>query len=136
MARTTADAVKKIIEVDETISDDLEPFIEIANLMVTDHCTGSSYSDAKLELIERWLTAHFYAVRDQRVQSEGVSGISQTFQTQVGMYFDLTIYGQQAMLIDSAGNLAALNAGVKKGKTRNAAIQYLGESRYWTSSEG
>jgi len=47
--RTTAEAVGGIIEVDATIS--LTPFIEVANALVTEHCSTDDYDATRLELI-------------------------------------------------------------------------------------
>ena len=71
--RTTFDAVALIAEVDTDVSADLAPFIETANYLVTQLCASATklvnevetpfYDDVALELIERWLSAHFYHVR-------------------------------------------------------------------------
>ena len=126
MARTTAAAVKLIIETDDTISTDLAPFIEVADSIVTDVCTDSSYSDAKLELISRWLSAHFYAIRDPRAKSEKAGPVSVTYKSKVDLGFDVTHYGQMAMRIDSAGNLGAVNERIKKGKSNVVGATWLG----------
>lgn len=90
--------------------------------MVTQHCSDSSYSAAILELIERWLSAHFYVVMDPRVQQEGVSGVYQQFEPiKVDLGLNLTKYGQQAMVLDYAGNLAALNLQIVKGRAAGAS---------------
>jgi hypothetical protein len=122
--RTTDAAVQGIIETDSTIT--LTPFIEVASSMVDDHCVSSGYSAAKLELIERWLAAHFYAVRDNRVHSEKAGSVAQQFQYKVDLGLRVTIYGQQAMLIDSAGNLAAINANSNSGASGVASVSWLG----------
>ena len=108
--RTTYAAVALIVEVDASISSDLAPFIEVANNLVTQVCTDSDYLDATLELIERWLSAHFYAVRDLRRDSEKAGSVSRKFQYKVALNLQVTVYGQQAMMIDTAGNLAAVNS--------------------------
>lgn len=116
--RTTPSAVKKIIETDDTISTDLASFIETANQIVTDCCGGAGYTDAKLELIERWLSAHFYAIRDPRTSKEGAGSVNATYRSKVDLNLALTHYGQQAMLIDTEGGLAALNGRATKGKAK------------------
>ncbi len=126
MARTTAAAVKLIIETDDSISTDLAPFIEVADALVTDVCTNSDYSDAKLELISRWLSAHFYAIRDPRAKSEKATTVSVTHRSKVDLGFSLTHYGQMAMTIDTAGNLGAVNERVKKGKSNVVGATWLG----------
>lgn len=123
MARTTSEAVTAIIEVDASI--DLDPFIEVANELVTELCTDSDYSVARLELIERWLSAHFYAIRDQRVEQEGAGGVESRFQTKLGLHLNVTVYGQQVLLIDTKGSLSALNSRAS-GKRGNTGITWLG----------
>ena len=123
--RTSANAVAGIIEVDQSIS--LTPFIEVANDLVTEKCTGSGYTEAKLELIERWLSAHFYAIRDQRTASEGAGPVSQSFQHAVALGLNQTIYGQQAMLIDTAGNLAGLQRTSQSGVRPTIGVTWLGK---------
>jgi len=117
MARTTYAAVIKIIESDTTITTDMAPFIEVANVLITKVCTDyDETTDAvQLELIERWLAAHFYAIRDQRKDTEKAGPVSESNQYKVDLYLAQTIYGQQAMLIDTSGLLAALNKSMKDG---------------------
>lgn len=113
--RTTSEAVGGVIEVDANIP--LTPFIELASMTVDDHCLTSSYSDAKLEMIERWLSAHFYAIRDKRVQSESAGPVSETKESVVlGKGLNQTTFGQTAMLVDTKGNLAAWNKAIEEGR--------------------
>lgn len=121
--RTTDEAVGGIIEVDEDIP--LTPFIETANNLVDRVCLESDYSDATLELIERWLSAHFYATRDPRTNREEVKGIVEAFEGSTKIGLSNTRYGQQAMLLDTAGNLKALDEA--KGNIP-IDIQYIGGS--------
>lgn len=111
--RTTDAAVKLIIKTKASIS--LTPFIEVASNLVDRCAVDSGYSAATLELIERWLSAHFYAIRDMRRDSEQVGTVQQDFQFKVDLGFSVTMYGQQAMLIDKEGNLAALNRRIQDG---------------------
>jgi hypothetical protein len=94
----------------------LSPFIEAANQLVTDCCDGAGYASAKLELIERWLAAHFYAIRDPRVADERAGAVSASYMHRVGLHLAQTTYGQQAMLLDTAGGLALLNGRVTAGR--------------------
>jgi len=96
MARTTSTAVELLIEVDALIS--LTPFIEAANALVTEVCTGGSHDSTRLELIERWLSAHFYTVRDMRAEQERAGDVSEKKQSRVDLGFDSSHYGQTAML--------------------------------------
>lgn len=132
MARTTTDAVEAIVEVDPAI--EVDPFIEVANSIVTEVCASATnsdgtafYEDPRLELIERWLSAHFYAIRDQRRAQESVSGITEQVQYKVDLGFNQTIYGQQAMLLDTAGGLGRLQRQTKDGTRLNSvSISWLG----------
>ena len=113
--RTTSTAVQKIIELDSSIIvdlADLDPFIEVASAIIDDVCVPLGYDATRLELIERWLSAHFYAIRDQRKQQEVAGSVSETFQTKVDLYLNVTIYGQQAQMIDTKGGLLRLNKGI------------------------
>lgn len=125
MPRTTSDAVEEIVEVDASIP--LTPFIEVASQVVTDNCTESDYTDEKLELIERWLAAHFYRIRDMAVASEKAGPVGQNYQYQLGLNFQVTMYGQQALLLDNAGNLASLQKAAESGGPSTVSVAWLGD---------
>lgn len=110
MARVSSDEVKEIIEVDSTITD-ITPFITAANLLVTKECTASSLTAALLKEIERWLAAHFVAIRDMRRASEKAGTVGENFQHSLGLNLQVTMYGQQALMLDTSGALAALSSG-------------------------
>jgi hypothetical protein len=114
--RTSEDQVSAVIDVSS--GDDLTAYIDTANTLVTERCTASGYSDLRLELIERWLTAHFYACNRRRTLQEGVSGgANEGFDPiKTDLFFDNTVYGQQALMLDTAGNLAALQNAMKTVK--------------------
>ena len=112
--RTTAVLVGGIIEVDSTIS--VTPFIEAANALVTECCASvSTYTAARLELIERWLSAHEYTIRDMRASNEKAGDVSERKQSKVDLGFDTSHYGQMAMRLDTSGGLAKLNESTKRG---------------------
>lgn len=120
MPRTDATKVASIIELDEDI--DVMPFIEAANELVTEVCPAASdvgdeagYTDTRLELIERWLAAHFYAIRDPRMTNVAPTGLSVGYQGRTDMGFNHTSYGQQALRLDTKGGLAAIEAKAKRG---------------------
>lgn len=128
--RTTTAAVAGVIEQDTTInSGDLSVFIDAANELVTELCApATSYTGYRLELIERWLAAHFYAVRDPRALSEGVKGITTAYMTgRQGMILQSTSYGQQAMALDSNGYLSQMSVQVEHGRRRRKlGVLHLG----------
>lgn len=128
MARTTPADIKLIIEVDEVSVPDLTPFIDLANELVTECCGSSGYTATRLKMIETWLAAHFYCVRDPRTGSEGAGGVSTSYQGSTGMHLDLSTYGQQAMLLDTKGGLAALNSRVGRGaKAGTVGMSWVGK---------
>lgn len=135
--RTTATAVKKIIETNSSIvviDADLDPFIETANNLVDQCCTGdagpaTAYSDATLELIERWLAAHFYAIRDTRRSKEVADEVSESYMYRLGLNLNVTLWGQQALAIDTNGGLADVSKRAEEGnkKPSGIGVSYLGK---------
>lgn len=109
--RTTPSLVEKIFALDPAIMD-ITPFIDTANELVTECCSWYEFSDGRLELIERWLTAHFLSMLDPRTTREQAGPAAQdTFESKIdtGTGLRATRYGQQAILLDSSGSLAALD---------------------------
>jgi len=133
MARVTAADVQEIVEVDSAIS--LTPFITVANLMVTKHCTDVSFTAAELFVIEKWLSAHFYAIRDKRVTSESADGIGQSLQHVEDLGLDANEYGQMAKRLDWSGALAALDNSSKSGLRKSVSLSWLGEENTETVTE-
>jgi hypothetical protein len=112
--RTTVALVSGIIEVEAGIT--VTPFIEAANALVTELCAPvTDYDATRLELIERWLAAHFYAIRDPRRSSESVGPVKEAYQYKVKVGLQVTTYGQQVMLLDTEGALARLNRSSDEG---------------------
>jgi len=124
--RTSLALVGTIIELDAEIVPDetaMLAFISPANELVTEVCTGdntpsTAYDDTRLELIERWLAAHFYTIRDPRGVNEKAGPVGVAFQSAVGLGLDTSHYGQAAMRLDTNGGLARINESTKKGKPR------------------
>lgn len=129
MSRTTSNAVESIIEVDA--GDDVTPAIEVATFLVGKHCVTagglSETTDAvELELVERWLSAHFYSVTVPRAKSEKAGPVAQTIESKVDLGFNVTRHGQQAMRLDSTGKLAALDRQAREGSARVGSVHWLG----------
>lgn len=116
MPRTTAEKVAEIIEVDEDIS--LTPFILSANELVTECCLAADYTSTRLELIERYLAAHFYTLRDPRPVREEAGSVAITYQSKVGLRLSVSHYGQHAIVLDTAGGLKALDEGIRTVKLK------------------
>ena len=131
MARTTPENVKQIIEVEQGV--DHSPFIDAASSIVTEVATGVKgpavpYIFETLELIERWLAAHFFTNFDPRLESEKTGEASGKFRGKTEMGFTSSLYGQQAMLLDTNGGLAALN---RKNLRKATAAEGVTPSFVW-----
>lgn len=103
--RTTAEAVREIVGLPSTAS--VDGFIETATLLVDEVAAcDSSASYAKLELIERWLAAHFARIKHPHLNSKSLGAASASFgRGSVGMRLDSTPEGQQALMLDTSGCL-------------------------------
>jgi len=125
VARTTAAAVKAVMlpgeEYDTVTEPSLTPFIDTASAYVDDIVTCAAerspavtLSAARLELIERWLAAHFYAQSDKPYASKNTEGASASFHGQTAMYLESTLYGQTAMRLDKSGCLSSIGSGAER----------------------
>lgn len=118
MATLNADARITVEELLDIIDTDLEEsqinaFINTANNLVTAKLEDSGLDSTMLHDIELWLSAHFVCMRDMRAKSEDIAGEYRvTYQGETKTGLDATLYGQQALLLDYTGTLAAL--GLKK----------------------
>jgi len=105
--RTTEDAVRELLETDDSIN--IEPFIDAANA-VTDYIVSQDsdgiLSSALKVQIEKYLAAHFYALKDPQYSSKSTGGASGSFiRAQAGQGFKATDWGQQAVDMDITGTL-------------------------------
>lgn len=90
--------VREILETDLT---DLTPFIDTAHLEVKD----LDLDDERKAQVEKWLAAHFAAIRDKRVESKSIEGNKEKYAGKTDMGYKSTQYGQQALLLDTSGGL-------------------------------
>lgn len=126
--RTDQTEVGNIIELDlDTFPGLMTPCLTFANELVTERCTDSGYSDTRLALIECWLCAHLVATIDPRVSSEEAKDVRVWYQSKVDLGLSLTHYGQQVMILDTAGNLAGLNNKMKTIKGIRPSIKWIGK---------
>lgn len=125
-ARTNPTNVATVIDV--ASGDDLDVFIDSAHLIVNSQIftPGHTTDATELELVERWLAAHFYATYNQQGQQERAGKVSITYQGKTGMALENSKWGQTAMLVDSSAQLAQWNDSVKKGRKTTVGITYLG----------
>ena len=118
MARVQTADVKKIIATELV---DLSVFIQTATVQVDEIAALGTLSAAVLKEIERWLAAHYAAMRVRQDVKVTMGDASHTYAGKTGMGLQSTRYGQQAVLLDTSGTLA--NAG-----RRQASMTYMGAS--------
>ncbi len=106
MALVTQTEVKEIIDTDLT---DLTAFIAAAHIIVTEDLASAGFSNERKTEIERWLAAHFVSMKEDSGRLTGKeTGDSQyNFGGELGKGLQFTRYGQQVLLLDSSGTLAA-----------------------------
>ena len=129
--RTTSDLVKGLLLDDfgnklDGVSPDLTPYIATASTIVDRVMTcainkGLALSNGELELIERWLSAHFYQQADPGYQSRNTLSASGQFTGKTEMGFESTRYGQQALLLDYSNCLRNIQ------KQQRAGMVWLGK---------
>ena len=108
--RVTESEVREIIELDDSIV--LDPFIKVASSFVDKIEAGDELGlliPDDLKEVERWLAAHFSAIRDMRVSKEKAGSVEQSFQFELDVGFEVTMYGQMAKRLDITGYLAAID---------------------------
>ncbi|MFA5056510.1 MAG: hypothetical protein WC485_00215 [Opitutaceae bacterium] len=134
MPRTDTTAVQGILLDHYDGESSLTPFIDTATLVVDKiaaNDSGSELTAADLEMIERYLAAHFYAHADQLLQSKSTGGASGQFQGRTDMGYDGTLYGQTAKRMDVTGYLARIDMPMRPkagaawlGKVPSQQIDY------------
>lgn len=125
MPRTTTAAVQGVLldhygpKLDGTLPN-VNPFIDAATAMV-DRVAACAISrdrtltNAELELVERWLAAHFYACAPDQAKAERTTGRAKAvYQGKTGMYLESTKFGQMAVILDYSGCLVSIASEVKK----------------------
>lgn len=127
--RTTSGAVEAILVKNYDGATTLTPFITAGSTMTDEIVVFAAeqeltaLTDAKLEVIERWLSAHFYAVMAQLYKTKHSPGQSAVFQGDTAMFLESTTYGQMAMTLDPTGYLRAIGGREMK----IARVKWLGK---------
>ncbi len=102
------------------------PCIRMAHLIVKTHVepAGVATEEVLVE-IERWLAGHLASIKDKstRVTSLGLGGkLNLGYSNPAGLNLQATLYGQQVLLLDPTGTLAALNSGSAKIQLRSSYV--------------
>lgn len=117
MTRTSVDAVRDIIDVEELDDEELQAFVEDANVVVNDRLDGTGLSTARKTLIEKWLAAHLAAMKDQRIRKATIGFSTVEYEgasnSDDALGLQATRYGQQAVALDPSGQLDSYNVYVK-----------------------
>jgi len=121
MARTTAGNVR-LLSGDFTDMTDpqMEPHILAAFTIVNDNVAAdSAATSVKLELIERFIAAHFATVFVREATNEKAGTVGATYEGNAakGQRLDSTRFGRNAILLDDTGSLAYLNSLSMKKQT-------------------
>lgn len=93
----------------------LEIFIEDAHLLVVENLADKGLSVARLELVERWLTAHLVTQLIERggLTSSEVDNASETYGGSKDSGLASTRFGQQAIVFDTSGTLKEMSMQVE-----------------------
>lgn len=124
MARTTAELVQGVLMDDygarlDGSLPDLTPYIDTASALVDDVATCAAakrktLSAAKLELIERWMAAHYYTKADRVPSSKSTGGASSSYITDPEIPEP---YKAAALDLDTSGCLSAILSRKRAGAT-------------------
>jgi len=128
--RTSSASVQALLGQNYDGSTTLTPFIDTATALVdwlSSQDSDGELNSTLLELIERYLAAHFYHPVNQFVQAEGAGGASNTYQGQTGQGFSSTMYGQTALRLDVTGLLAKRELESQQGRSK-ATVGWLGKT--------
>lgn len=131
MSRTTPQAVIDILagEYDNILNTNVQPYIDTASAMVDAvvAADGLLMLGAGLqEIIERWLSAHYYQIGDPGYQSRTTAAANGTFNGQTTQAFKSTRYGQQALALDLTGFLARRDRELDSLGRRMVQVAWLG----------
>lgn len=118
---TIADLRRIVVTLDSTITEtEIAIYQRIAYNIVQDklvplNSTSTRLTADRLEDIELYLAAHFAAVSQTRTSAERAGSIWINYMHKVGLNFNQTVYGQQALILDTTGTLAGMQRMAEKG---------------------
>jgi len=125
MARTTAGNVRILSDDFADMTDaQLSPHILTAFTIINDQgiAADSGTTSTKLELIERWLAAHFATVFVREATREKAGPVAAEYEgnAKPGERLDSTRFGKNAIMLDDTGALAKLSDSKVKKQTASA----------------
>jgi hypothetical protein len=119
MALVTSDDVQQIYP---NPGEDYSPFIVTADVLVNETLLGQGFSSDRLRLIELYLAAHYAAISLEKggLQRQKIGDGEDWYQPieQSAAGLSTTRFGQQALVLDTSGVLAALSVKPVKAQFR------------------
>lgn len=112
----TEDDVKALVDTNR----DVAPFIADAGLIVSENLSGKGLSAGRLDLIHKYLAAHFVTLVEERggLSRFKMGDASEEYAIQKGMGFAQTRYGQNALDLDTTGTLKGITSTDRKAEFR------------------
>lgn len=113
--RVSVDEVRAVGDFDALSDSEVQGFIHDAELIIEEHVKGH-VDKHLLDVISKYLAAHFAALKD-RGAAVSRSAVGETTFSYEGdtnkTGFASTRFGQQALALDSSGQLAAVDTGIE-----------------------
>lgn len=94
--------------------ENLMPFMETAELMVTELLGQKGFSDERLAKLELFLSAHLVTLRSRQLKSEKFGSTEDTFLGYTSMLLTSSLHGQTAIVLDTSGTLADLGKSMSE----------------------
>jgi len=104
-ARVTSSEVIAVMSDLPSNITDLTAFINIATVVVDDQLADSGLSDNTLKNIELYLSAHFAALKYRMPINITLGEAQDDYKNMIKTGYFQTIYGQQAISLDTTGTL-------------------------------
>lgn len=121
MARTTSELVANVLGLDGPRLE-IDQFIDMSSTFVDEELdvADGGLSAARLKDIETLLAAHYYSLRGGRgpLAAETISDASERYHNIFDSGLKATVYGQQAIELDTTGRLAEIAAQAAKPRKR------------------
>ena len=111
---TSAEVLEIINETIPSTVTDVTAMILVAHAMIDKVIVEDypdEFDDDYLKEMERWLAAHFTAIRYQTNASEAIETAKETYQFKLGLRLENTMWGQAVLVMDTTGSFAKLNVG-------------------------
>lgn len=116
---TLNDPADLAVLIEEAPGEDLQPFLDDANLLITD-ILGTSLSPERLKLIEKYLAAHLWVIAAEKggLTKERALDAENAYQVVDGTGLSSTRFGQQVISFDTTGELDKALSYKKKAQLR------------------